>query len=117
TQRSSAIGTIGNRIAAVGREAVDAATGRGTRVIDLEGAFVVPGFIDNHTHFLRASEALSRPDLRQAKTPEDFKRMLAEAARAMPPGRWVLGGNWDEQLWGGELPTRHWIDPVTGDTP
>ena len=113
----SAIGTIGNRIAAVGREAVQSAIGPKTRIIDLDGAFVAPGFIDNHTHFLRASEALSRPDLREAETPTEFRQMIGESAHRLAGGQWVLGGNWDEQRWGGELPSRHWIDPVTGDTP
>ena len=113
----SALGTAGNRIVAVGGDAVAAGIGPKTRVVDLDGAFVMPGFIDNHTHFLRASQALSRPDLRQAKTPAAFRQMIGRSAAQLAEGQWVLGGNWDEQLWGGELPTRHWIDPVTGATP
>lgn len=116
-ERARALGTVGNRIAALGRDAVDAVTGSGTRVIDLEGAFVAPGFIDNHTHFLRASEGLSQADLRNAETPEDLKNLIAKSASELRSGQWLQGGNWDEQRWGGELPTRHWIDPVTSDTP
>lgn len=52
----TAFGTIGDRIAAVGDDArIRALAGRKTQVIDLGGAFVMPGFVDNHTHFLRAS--------------------------------------------------------------
>ena len=35
----------------------------------------------------------------------------------MPAGTWITGGNWDHSLWGGELPTREWIDAVTPDHP
>lgn len=114
---ASALGVTGNRIAAVGGEQVAAATGRGTRIVDLEGAFITPGFIDNHTHFLMASQALSRVNLRQAGNRSDFARLVGEAAQVTAAGKWVEGGNWDEQLWGGELPTRDWIDPVSPDTP
>lgn len=112
--RASAFGTIGNRIAAVGDNAhIRALASKATRVVDLGGAFAMPGFIDNHTHFLRASFMLSSPELRTAKTREEFVERVARAARALRPGAWLQGGNWDEQMWGGELPTRSWIDSVT----
>lgn len=115
--RPSALGVFGNRIAAVGEDAVRAASGRATEIIDLDGAFVVPGFIDNHTHFLRASQGFSQVDLLDAGTPREFISIIAEAAGKLPQGQWLQGGNWDEQRWGGDLPTRHWIDAVTPDTP
>jgi predicted amidohydrolase YtcJ len=117
TPRTDAIGIKGNRIAALGASAVRAASGRGTQVIDLKGAFVMPGFIDNHTHFLRGSAMLSQPSLRDAATPQEFARRIGEAAAKLPKGKWLEGGHWDEQLWGGELPRREWIDALTPDTP
>lgn len=113
----SAIGIVGGRIAAVGAAAVKAQTGKATRIIDLGGAFVMPGFIDCHTHFLIGSDLLTQPNLREAKSPEEFARIVGEAARALKPGQWVQGGSWDAELWGGELPDRSWMDPVTPDTP
>jgi len=114
---TDAIGLAGNRIAAVGKDAVKAATGRRTRIIDLKGAFVMPAFTDCHTHFLRGSETLSQPVLRDAPDRQAFIDRIAAAARALPKGQWLLGGQWDEQRWGGELPRREWIDAVTPDTP
>ena len=116
--RPTAFGTIGNRIAAVGNDhAVRAQGGKSTRVVDLHGAFAMPGFIDNHTHFLRASLMLGTPELRTAKTRGEFVERVGRAAHALRPGRWLQGGNWDEQAWGGELPTREWIDAATAATP
>lgn len=113
---SNAIGVKGNRIVALGAEAVRAEMTKKTQVIDLGGAFVMPGFVDPHTHFLLGSAMLSQPNLRDAATPQELARRLAEAAKATP-GEWLQGGHWDEQLWGGELPRKQWIDAVTPDTP
>jgi len=116
--QTTAFGTVGNRIAVVGDDAhVRSMADRNTRIIDLDGAFVVPGFIDNHTHFLRASAMLNRPELRTAKSRQEFVERVGKAARELRPGQWLQGGNWDEQMWGGELPTRAWIDAVTPDRP
>ena len=116
--RASAFGTIGARIAAVGDAArIRALCGKATRIVDLDGAFVMPSFIDNHTHFLRASFMLGTPELRTARTRQEFIERIGRAARDLRQGQWLQGGNWDEQMWGGELPTRAWIDAVTPDTP
>lgn len=113
---SDAIGIAGGRIVALGAAAVRAAAGKATRVIDLQGAFAMPGFIENHTHFLKGSLLLSQPKLLDARSREEFAERIGRAARANP-GLWITGQSWDEQRMGGELPTRAWIDAVTPDTP
>lgn len=115
---AQALAVSGNRIGYVGdNEGARAHAGRTTRVVDLAGAFMMPGFIDSHTHFERSSFMLSQPQFRDADTREAFVERIGQAARNLPAGRWLTGGNWDAELWGGELPTRDWIDPVTADIP
>ena len=89
----------------------------GAPATDLAGRFLMPGFIDNHVHFFSGGAALASVDLRDAATREAFVTRIAEYAAELPAGRWVLNGNWDHTLWGGELPHRDWIDPDTADTP
>jgi predicted amidohydrolase YtcJ len=114
---TDAIGIAGATIAALGAGPVRQRIDKSTRVVDLQGAFVGPGFVDNHTHFLLAAATLVPPDLRTASSRPEFAKRVGEAARQLPRGEWIRGGNWDAELWGGELPTREWIDAVTPDTP
>jgi predicted amidohydrolase YtcJ len=88
-----------------------------TQVIDARGAMLVPGFIDSHIHFLEGGAGLASVQLRDARTRDDFVRRIAEFARTAPPGRWITNGDWDHAWWGGELPTRAWIDAVTPNNP
>lgn len=115
--RTDAIGVRGDQIVAIGADAVRAHSGKRTRIVDLQGAFVTPGFIDPHVHFAMASDMLSQASLRDAANPAEFVARVAAAAKALPKGRWLEGGNWDQDRWGGEMPHRSWIDPVTPDTP
>jgi predicted amidohydrolase YtcJ len=115
--RTDAIGVKGDRIVAIGAAAVRAATTKRTRIVDLQGAFVTPGFIDPHVHFVKAATMLSQASLRTAANPREFVERVAAAARALPKGEWLQGGNWDQDRWGGEMPHRKWIDAVTPDTP
>lgn len=113
---AEALGVTDGRLSFVGSAADAAVVGAG-QVVDLDGAFVVPGFIDNHTHFLQGGMQLASVDLRDADSPEEFARRIGEFASGLPEGRWILGGDWDHEAWGGELPDRAWIDSVGGDHP
>ena len=86
-------------------------------VRELDGRFLMPGFIDNHVHFFWGCAGLASVELLDAATPEEFTARIVDYAATLPDGRWVQNGNWDHQLWGGELPTKAWIDAGTGDTP
>lgn len=112
-----AIGIVGNRIAALGAVAVRAASGRGTRVIDCRGAFVMPAFIDGHTHFLRGATFLAQPVFLDVTSRAEFVDRIGRAVRQLPAGQWLTGGPWDEQRWGGELPNKAWVDAVSPDVP
>lgn len=114
---SDAVGIAGNRIAALGARAVRSATARKTRVIDCRGAFVMPAFTDCHTHFLRGSPNLTQPDLLEVRSREEWVARIGAAVRDVPGDQWLTGGPWDEQRFGGQLPRKEWIDPVSRDTP
>ena len=88
-----------------------------TTVIDGRGAMVTPGFIDAHIHFLIGGFGLSSVQLRDAKTPAEFVKRIADYVKTIPAGAWIRNGDWDHEQWGGELPRRDWIDAVTPDNP
>src|SRR5688572_21873004 len=76
-----AVAIEGNRIVAAGTTtAVLAAGPREAKTIDLGGRLLVPGFIDNHTHFLDGGFQISRVNLRDAASPEEFARRIGEFA-------------------------------------
>jgi predicted amidohydrolase YtcJ len=113
---AEAIAIKGNQIVYVGKD-YESFKGSMTDMIDLGGKLMLPGFIDNHTHFLSGGYNLSSVDLRKAKTKEEFISILRDFCQTQKNDRWVLGGDWDHEVWSGELPSRTWIDSVTGDHP
>jgi hypothetical protein len=115
---ANAVAVVGDRIVDVGssRE-IDRWRAAATTVIDAEGRRVLPGFNDAHVHLIDGGTALDNVNLKDAATPAEFTRRIAERAKSKP-GEWILGGEWDDQRWTpAELPTRHLIDDVTNGTP
>jgi len=105
-------------ITAVGtNEALEALLGPETQVFDLAQRFVIPGLIDNHVHFLSGGFQLAGVDLRSASSPEVFSSRIGDFVATLPPERWITGGDWDHEAWGGTLPERGWIDAVTPQNP
>lgn len=78
---------------------------------------MTPGLIDSHVHLIPGGLSLSRLDLAEVSTKQQFINAITAAAQTAAPGQWILGGNWDENLWGGELPAASWIDAATPDNP
>jgi len=117
--RAEAIATRGDRILAVGSEAeVRSRAGDDRSIVDLGGKTVLPGFIDCHVHFLWGGMTLLRLDLRKAGSAAEFVAAVADAARHLKPGEWLIGANWDPSGWTDvPRPSRALIDPLTPDNP
>ncbi|HEX8185703.1 MAG TPA: amidohydrolase family protein, partial [Blastocatellia bacterium] len=116
---AEAIASRGEHIIAVGsNDEIKKLVASGTRVIDLAGKLAMPGFIDDHTHFMGGGFQLLSVDLRDAATVEEFARRIKEKAEKIGPNRWITGGDWDHELWpGGPLPTKELIDRHTPENP
>ena len=117
--KAQAIAVKGRKIFFVGsNDEVKKFIASNTKTIDANGKLVIPGFNDSHVHFMDGGAGLSSVDLRDAKTPEEFVRRIAEFAKKIPKGRWILNGNWDHENWTpANLPTAAMIDAVTPDNP
>ncbi|MEX0893081.1 MAG: amidohydrolase [Gemmatimonadota bacterium] len=116
---AEALAVSDGRIVMVG-SAADVARymGPDTRVVELGGRLVTPGFIDDHAHFMSGGFQLASVDLRDAATPEEFARRIGAFVAGLEPGQWLTGGDWDHELWeGSPLPQRAWIDSLTPDNP
>jgi len=114
-----ALATRGGRIVEVGRDA-DVLRWRGSRteVVDLEGRFACPGFIDCHTHFAKRALGITRVDLHGAASLGELLARLKRQRRRTPRGEWVLGRGWDESTWDEKrFPTREDLDAAVPDRP
>ena len=115
---AEAVAVRGDKIVAVGSlKHVEPFRGPETQVIEAGEGFIVPGMIDSHIHLVDGGLQLASVQLRGAKSREEFVGRLAKFAKTKPKGEWITGGDWDHTLWGGELPSRDWIDAVTPDNP
>ncbi|XP_019453825.1 PREDICTED: uncharacterized protein LOC109355242 [Lupinus angustifolius] len=106
------------RVLSIGNHSfVQEFAGYRTQVLDLGGKVVVPGFIDSHVHFIYGGLQMKQVKLRGVNKKEEFIRVIKDAAQKTKQGSWILGGGWNNDLWGGDQPAASWIDYVTPNNP
>ena len=88
------------------------------RHVDLAGRTVVPGLQDAHGHIENLGELLETLDLSECSTYQELIDMVAEKARSLSPGEWIVGRGWDQTRWpGGDFPHHAALSAVSADHP
>jgi predicted amidohydrolase YtcJ len=118
-QRVSAIAVRNGLIVAAGTDAdVKKLQGTSTKMMDMGGAFVMPGFNDAHAHLGDAGRIKLSVDVTGVKSLAEMQERVKAAAQAAAPGTWLTGGGWDHTLWPSKtLPTKADLNAVTGGHP
>jgi len=92
--------------------------GAKTRVIDLRGAFVMPGFNDAHVHIGQSALNKLAIDFTGVQSLAEFQQRIRENIKDRAPGEWITGFGWDQTLWPGRRdPTREDLDAVSSTLP
>lgn len=94
---ATAIAIKDDKIIAVGTdEEINQYKDNETQFIDLDGKFVMPGFIESHAHFIGLGESLINIDLRPAKDWDEVIKIVKDAAENLEPGEWIIGRGWHQ---------------------
>ena len=117
--RVEAIALARGKIVALGTsEEIQHWVGPDTRVIDLEGKFVMPGFNDAHTHFASGGLGLLGVNVEGTRSLAEFQERIRARLPEFQPGEWVVGRGWDQSLWTeNRMPTRADLDVVSTEHP
>lgn len=98
--QASALAIGGDRILWVGDSSeAEKWMGKDTRVYDLGGQFVMPGFIEGHGHFSGLGRMLENLNLMNARNWDEIVEQVAAAARKAQPGEWIYGRGWHQEKW------------------
>ena len=122
---ATAVAIANDKIIYVGDDAGAAAfKGQYTEVVDLKGAFAMPGLIEGHGHFAALGESLRNLNLIQTVSFAQVRDMLAEKVKTAKPGDWIQGRGWHQEKWvesAGRTvngyPYHDDISAVSGDNP
>jgi predicted amidohydrolase YtcJ len=117
---ASAAAIRDGKFIAVGSDAAVLKTrGPKTRVVDLHGGTVLPGFNDTHVHLTAGKDLETQVDLTNIHSIRQIQSAISARAKQLKPGEWVVGtrGWWEYQLAEGRLPTRADLDAAAPDNP
>lgn len=116
---ATAVSIKDGRIVEVGAaEELLKSKGENTEIIDLNGAFLYPGFTDAHAHLYGIGEREQTLNLDKTTSLAELVSVVGEAAKALPAGQPLIGRGWIETHWPEKrVPTRQDLDAVTGDRP
>ncbi len=117
--QATAVAIGEGRILAVGRDAeIEPLAGPNTQTIDLKGRLVLPGLTDCHIHFLAYALRRSQVILDGVDDWQEVRRRILAGVERTAPGRWVLGGGWNQNLWGdGTFPSKADLDDISPRNP
>lgn len=87
-----------------------------TEVVDLNGAFVLPGFTDAHIHLLEYGLSLQRVNC-ETGTRQECVRLVKERVKQARPGDWVLGHGWNHNIWPEGKGTKELLDAFSPQNP
>jgi predicted amidohydrolase YtcJ len=88
--------------------------GATTRIIDLQGAFALPGFNDAHVHIGQSALTKLAIDFTGVQSLAEFQQRIRAAIKDRAPGEWITGFGWDQTLWPGRRdPRRADLDAVS----
>jgi predicted amidohydrolase YtcJ len=115
----TAIAIANGKILAAGTDAdLLKLKGPKTKVIDLQGAFAMPGFNDAHTHIGEAGRQKLSVNLVGVHSLAEMQQRIRAYVATAQPGTWIQGGGWDHTLWpDNKLPSRTDLDQVTAGHP
>lgn len=98
--RAQAIAIREGKILKVGsNEDVAPLRSEATTVIDLEGAFVMPGFIEGHGHFSGLGSSLLHLNFLKSRSWDEIVEQVRQAAEKAKPGEWIYGRGWHQEKW------------------
>ena len=86
-------------------------------VIDLNGGFLMPGFIDGHAHPIFAGREARGPRVNNLQSIDEIKKEVARYAKENPNESWIIGGAYEAAIISGGDFDAHWLDEVVSDRP
>jgi predicted amidohydrolase YtcJ len=125
TPEAQAVAVTGDRITALGSAAdIKGYVGPNTKVVDVKGQLVMPGFTEGHGHFTGVGESQLQLNLMKVTSWDEIVAMVAEAAKTAKPGQWIRGRGWHQEKWTSRpnpnvegFPTHASLDRVSPDNP
>ncbi|GLY66573.1 amidohydrolase [Amycolatopsis taiwanensis] len=115
---ATAMAVTGDTVVWVGQDGPGRALHPEAEVVDLDGAFVAPAFVDAHVHATSSGLHLTGLDLSGVRDGGELLAALADAAAATRPGEVLVAHGWDESTWSApRVPSRAELDQVVGDVP
>ncbi len=115
---ASAVAVVDGRILYTGPDSGAAElAGPSTKIIDLHGRMVLPGFHDSHTHLMEGGVGMSLCNLKDIKTAQEVLAEIRKYAAAHPDRLWVTGAGWDLPVFADANPRKEQLDEVVSDRP
>jgi predicted amidohydrolase YtcJ len=115
---AEAAAVAGGKIVFVGSNSdVKKYRGKATKILDLAGKMVLPGFQDSHVHLISGGMELEQCNLNDLQTKAEILAKIRDYAAQNPEKSWIVGGGWPLPVFPGGNPTKEELDALVPDRP